>query len=70
MDNTINLGLTGDQAAQLSELIEECLQELRAGIEEMDRRQLRINALQYETKAIIARMKQRALENQNVEELL
>jgi signal transduction histidine kinase len=70
MDNTINLGLTGDQAAQLSELIEECLQELRASIEEMDRRQLRINALQSETKAIIARMKQRVRESQNVEELL
>jgi hypothetical protein len=31
---------------------------------------LRINALQSETKAIIARMKQRVRESQNVEELL
>ena len=69
MDDTMNLGLTKEQAAQLNELLEECLQELRASEAEMERRQLHIDALQAETKAIIARMQQRVRESRNVEKL-
>ena len=67
MNNTANFELTKEQAAQLSDLIEECLQELRAGEEERERRQSHMDALQTETKAIIARMKQRVQEGRNVE---
>ena len=70
MNDTMNFGLTKEQAAQLNELLEECLQELRASEEEMEHRQLHIDALQAETKAIIARMKERVRKSRNVEAML
>ncbi len=67
MDETINLELTSEQAAQLSELIEEHLKEMRATNEVMALRQVELEALRAETKAIIAQLQERAERGWNVE---
>jgi hypothetical protein len=67
METTANFELTNEQAAQLSELIEECLEEIRETNEVMLRREAEIDELQAETRAIIARMQQRVKEGWNVE---
>lgn len=59
MENTMNFELTSEEAKQLSELIEMCVQELSETNESMARRRLEIDKLQDETQAILARMQQR-----------
>ncbi|MGH9841120.1 MAG: hypothetical protein ACREEM_20390 [Blastocatellia bacterium] len=67
MENATNFELSNEQAAQLNDLIEMCVKELRETNEYMTRRQDEIDQLQAETRVIIARMQQRAKEEWNVE---
>ena len=70
MDNTIKFEMTGEQATLLSELLEECVQELRATNEIMERRQAEMNKLRAEIEANIARLRERAEREWDVETIL
>jgi signal transduction histidine kinase len=70
MDNTIKFEMTGEQATLLSELLEECVQELRATNEIMERRQAEMNKLRAEIEANIARLRERAEGGCDVETIL
>ena len=59
MEQTANIELTREEAEQLSALIEECLAAMRKAHEEMAKDQAEIEQLQAETRAIIARMRER-----------
>ncbi len=71
MNNTITFDLTEEQAAQLGELIDECLQEMSATDEIMNRRWEEIARLRAETDVHLARLKEQAKKGlDNVEAIL
>lgn len=70
MDNTIKFELTGEQARLLSELLEECVQELRATNEALARHQPETDRLRAEIETNIARLQERAERGWNVETIL
>jgi len=70
MDNTIKFELTGEQAELLNELLEECVQELRATNEAMARSQPEMDRLRAEIEANIARLQERAERGWDVETIL
>jgi len=70
MADTIKFELTGDQAKLLSDLLEECVQELRATNEIMAHRQVEIDRLRDETDSNIVRLQERAKRGCDVETIL
>ncbi len=70
MGETIKFEMTNEQAKLLSDLLEECVQELRATNELMAHLQVEIDRLRDETDANIARLQERAKRGCDVETIL
>lgn len=70
MNDAIKFEMTGEQAKLLSDLLGECVQELRATNEIMAQRQVEMDRLRDETDANIARLQERAKRSCDVETIL